>query len=152
MCGSKPRSAPPPSHAVRLVTAAEIIDLRHRVLRAGLPRSMAIFPGDEDAAAIHLAAFDGIHLIGCATLHRQENGTYQLRGMAVESDRQRGGVGKLLLAEAERRAVANGARAVWANCRTPAVPFYAKFGWKIVSDEFIIETAGPHFKMVKSLA
>jgi len=137
---------------VREVNVAAIIDLRHRILRAGLPRSTAIFPGDEDAAAIHLAAFDGDQLLGCATLHRRADKTYQLRGMAVDSARQRTGVGQLLLAEAERRAVANAAPSIWANCRTPAVPFYEKNGWKIVSDEFVIETAGPHFKMIKSLS
>lgn len=136
---------------IRQVNVAEIIDLRHRILRAGLPRSTAIFPGDEDAAAIHLAAFDGDQLLGCATLHRSTNGAYQLRGMAVDSARQRTGVGQLLLAEAERRALANGASSIWANCRAPAVPFYEKNGWNIISDEFIIETAGPHFKMTKSL-
>jgi N-acetylglutamate synthase-like GNAT family acetyltransferase len=136
---------------VREVKVAEIINLRHRILRAGLPRSTAVFSGDDDAAAIHLAAFDGDDLIGCVTLHRKEDGSYQLRGMAVDTQRQRGGVGRMLLIESERRAVAGGARTIWANCRTPAVPFYEKFGWKIVSDEFVIETAEPHFKMAKSL-
>jgi GNAT superfamily N-acetyltransferase len=137
---------------VRTVAVEQIIDLRHRLLRQGLPRQSAIFTGDHDAAAIHLAAFDGDALIGCATLHRNRcEGTdaYQLRGMAVESAYQRHGVGRLLIAEAERQAWSVGM--MWANCRTPAVPFYEKCGWKIVSDEFVIETAGPHFRMVKQL-
>jgi N-acetylglutamate synthase-like GNAT family acetyltransferase len=133
------------------VSSARIVDLRHRILRAGLPRSTAAFSGDEDATSIHLAAFDGEELIGCVTLHCKAKGNYQLRGMAVDTDRQRGGVGRMLLAEAERLALANGAAEIWANCRTPAVPFYEKFGWKIVSQEFLIETAGPHFKMAKQL-
>ncbi len=137
---------------IRQVPAAEIIDLRHRILRPGLPRESAIFPGDESPTAIHLAAFDGAVLIGCATLHRHPDNTYQLRGMAVDTTNQRHGIGKLLLAQAERLAVQNAAPKIWANCRTPAVPFYQKQDWQIISEEFTIETAGPHFKMAKPLA
>ena len=55
----------------------------------------------------------------------------------------------MLLAEAERLAITDGIATIWANCRTPAVPFYEKNGWQIISEEFVIETAGPHFKMMK---
>jgi GNAT superfamily N-acetyltransferase len=137
---------------IRAVPAAEIIDLRHQVLRQGLPRNTAIFPGDEEPGAIHLAAFSGDTLIGCATLHRNSfdhQAAYQLRGMAVAPSHQRHGIGALLLAEAERRVISQGVNTLRANCRTPAVPFYRKHGWQIISAEFIIETAGPHFKMMK---
>jgi len=40
---------------------------------------------------------------------------------------------------------------LWANVRKPAVEFYRKHGWIIVSDEFEIPTAGPHFKMLRQL-
>jgi GNAT superfamily N-acetyltransferase len=136
---------------VRIVAVDQIIDLRHRILRDGLPRSAASFSGDDAADAIHLAAFDGDSLVGCATIHRKPPREYQLRGMAVEASLQRHGVGSALLVEAERLAARNGAETIWANCRTPAVPFYLKHGWEVVSDDFIIETAGPHRKMRKSL-
>jgi len=136
---------------VRLVPVTRIIDLRHRILRAGLPRSTANFPGDDDPGAIHLAAFDDEQIIGCATLHRKTASEYQLRGMAVEKAHQSRGVGAILLAEAEKIAAENRAETIWANCRTPAVPFYKKHGWQTISDEFVVETAGPHFKMSKSL-
>jgi GNAT superfamily N-acetyltransferase len=140
------------SITIRAVPSAQIIDLRHQVLRQGLPRASAIFPGDDAPGAIHLAAFSGEKIIGCVTLHRNSfdhQAAFQLRGMAVEPSYQRHGIGALLLAEAERRALADGVTAIWANCRTPAVPFYKKNGWQIISAEFIIETAGPHFKMMK---
>jgi hypothetical protein len=31
------------------------------------------------------------------------------------------------------------------------VPFYQRHGWAVASDEFIVETAGPHFKMTLKL-
>ena len=36
-----------PAFEVRLITAEETLPLRHPILRAGLPRETAIFPGDE---------------------------------------------------------------------------------------------------------
>ena len=83
-------------------------------------------------------------------MHHKPDGTYQLRGMAVDSTRQRGGIGAMLLAEIERLLAARGAKSIWANCRTPAVPFHGKFGWKTISEQFVIETAGPHYRMRKT--
>ena len=40
---------------------------------------------------------------------------------------------------------------MWCNARVPAIAFYQKHGWQVVSDEFPIEHAGPHVKMTKSL-
>ena len=72
---------------VRPTTLDEILGLRHRVLRAGLPRETSLFGGDEAPTTRHLAAMDRDGLVvGCATLHLNElNGetAWQLRGMAV---------------------------------------------------------------------
>jgi len=139
---------------IRRVPVSKIVDLRHRVLRAGLARTTAQFSGDDAAGSIHLAAVIDKQIIGCATLHPSEyEGTpaYQLRGMAVALGHQRRGVGQMLLAESEQIAGELGRRFLWANCRTPAVPFYRKHGWKEVSEEFEITSAGPHFRMVKGI-
>ena len=143
-----------PAIEIRSVPLEQIIDLRHRILRAGLPRLAAYFTGDDQPGVIHLAALLADQTIGCATLHPsvyEGQAAFQLRGMAVEPSHQRHGIGRLLLVEAERLAAESRIGILWANCRTPAVPFYEKLGWKIVSDEFVIETAGPHFKMIKPM-
>jgi GNAT superfamily N-acetyltransferase len=151
---------------IRRVPVEGIIDLRHVILRAGLPREAAIFPGDEVATSRHYAAVTGgdggERVVGCATLHlnQYENEpAWQLRGMAVEPGFQSKGVGRALVrivvAEAisESPAGKNGGpvRLLWCNARTPAVPFYRKLGWAVVSDEFYIPTVGPHFRMMKRL-
>ena len=76
------------SVAVRIGPAklADIIDLRHVVLREGLPRDAAIFEGDEAATSHHFAAFADGKCVGCATFHLNEwegKPAYQLRGMAT---------------------------------------------------------------------
>jgi GNAT superfamily N-acetyltransferase len=136
------------------VPVEEIVDLRHAVLRAGLARETAYFPGDRDLGTVHLAAKHGQTVVACATvLVNQWEGrrACQLRGMAVDPAFQRRGVGGRLLAEIERVAVQNGVGLIWANARAPAADFYRKHGWETVSEQFEIPTAGPHFKMVRKL-
>lgn len=137
-------------------SAGEVIDLRHAVLRAGLPRETAIFPGDEEATALHFVARQSAngHVVGCVTLHLNDwkgEPAYQLRGMAVDPQFQRRGVGRLLLhaVDAATRAPGSPTALLWCNARTPAIPFYAGHGWQAVSDVFDIPSAGPHVKMIK---
>lgn len=141
---------------IRRVPAPAIIDLRHRVLRQGLPIESAHFEGDDDSDTVHLAAFnsDG-KIVGCATvlLRPWENQrACQLRGMAVDFNAQRSGIGKQILAAACETAKEKGATLLWANCRQVAVDFYQKTGWQLASEEFEIPTAGPHFKMIRRLS
>jgi GNAT superfamily N-acetyltransferase len=140
---------------IERVAVEEIISLRHALLRAGLPRESAKFSGDGDPEAVHLAAKDGAKVVGCATVLVNEwdgERAYQLRGMAVDPVYQRRGVGMKLLVEVDRIAAEKGVGILWANVRKLAVEFYKKCGWLIVSEEFEVPTAGPHFKMARRLA
>jgi GNAT superfamily N-acetyltransferase len=139
---------------IRRAGADEMIDLRHRVLRAGLARETAVFPGDDDADARHFAAERAGRVIGCVTLMLNEwtgEPAWQLRGMAVEPKLQRSGLGARLLAAAEEsvRDQASPTRLMWCNARTPAMKFYGKHGWQVMSEAFDIPFAGPHVKMIK---
>lgn len=146
-----------PQHIVlRRAALDEILALRHAILRAGLPIETAHFAGDDAPTTLHLGAFHEARNVGCATLHRSqwENGpAWQLRGMATAPDLQRHGIGSALLRFAESAALADSPaiRTFWCNARTSAVPFYRRHGWQVVSDEFVIATAGPHFRMLKRL-
>jgi GNAT superfamily N-acetyltransferase len=133
-----------------------VIDLRHVILRAGLPRETAIFAGDDAPGTVHVVAVEDDAVVGCATMLRntwQGEPACQVRGMAVSPGLQRRGVGGLMLAELQRFAAEHpdGVRLMWCNARSPAVGFYERQGWTVASDEFVIETAGPHFKMTRRL-
>jgi len=136
----------------RRATVGEILDLRLRVLRAGLPAETAHFDGDEDPSTCHFAAFaDGVCIACVSFMLNQWEGrpAWQLRGMAVDPGCQRRGVGRSLLEHSLRQiARVSDVRLMWCNARVPAVGFYQKHGWSAVSDEFDIPTAGPHRKMV----
>lgn len=132
-----------------------ILDLRHAILRAGLPRETAVFPGDEAATSVHVAAVRGGEVVGCATFHLnqwQGEPAYQLRGMATAASTRRQGLGRKMLTFAEAELLSRGVtRQLWCNARTPAVPFYEAMGWTVESEVFEIPTAGPHVRMAKRL-
>jgi GNAT superfamily N-acetyltransferase len=137
----------------------EIVDLRHAVLRQGLPREEAIFAGDDAPTSRHAGGFcDGV-AVGCATFHGsrwEEEPAWQLRGMATLPEFRGKGIGRALLeqmeAEFDGTGQAGAGTLLWCNARVPAVGFYQTMGWRVVSGQFEIPTAGPHVKMIKRLA
>ncbi|MBI1375154.1 MAG: GNAT family N-acetyltransferase [Phycisphaera sp.] len=170
-----------PRHAeMRVTDIAGIIALRHAILRAPLPRDTAHFDGDDAPTTRHIGVFlldadtdniDNIDNIdnandadpapgdnvGCATFmlnNWRDAPAWQLRGMATRADLRGCGVGSAMLhfARAVLTDVAPHVTQLWCNARVPAAPFYEKLGWTIASDEFVIPTAGPHFRMTAVLA
>jgi GNAT superfamily N-acetyltransferase len=144
------------SLAIRRAAAAELVDLRHIVLRQGLPREEAMFAGDELPTSRHYGAFQGDRCVACATLHLNEwqgAPAWQLRGMATDPSVRGKGIGRALLAFMDRDLLADDApvRQLWCNARTPAAGFYQALGWTICSDVFDIPTAGPHYRMARRL-
>ena len=144
----------------RPVSLEEVVDLRHAVLRQGLPRSEAIFPGDDAPTSLHYGVFHGNgQILCCATLHASQwesEPAWQLRGMATAPEARRQGLGRRLLARMEQDLRSAAARTgspllLWCNARVPAVQFYQGLRWRVVSDQFDIPTAGPHVRMVKRL-
>ena len=142
----------PPEITCRRATVAEIMPLRHRILRAGLPFETARFEGDQEATTRHYVALAGDDPVVCLSLMISEwdgRPAWQLRGMATDAGVQGRGLGRRLLktAVAEARSDAPD-RIFWCNARTSAVGFYERLGWKVMSEPFDVLTAGPHVKMV----
>jgi GNAT superfamily N-acetyltransferase len=147
---------------VRPAQLAEIIALRHRELRPGFPRADAVFEGDDEPATRHFGAFLAAtgENVACASFMARPFALrghpldgrpgYQLRGMATRSDLVGQGIGRALLAYAERALDERSGRLLlWCNARSGAAAFYAKVGWSIVSPEFDIPTVGPHYTMLR---
>lgn len=147
-----------PPVVVRSGSADEILDLRYRVLRTGLPRDAASFDSDGDPRTRHFVAVaNSDTIVGCATIMPSTwNGqpAWRLRGMAVDERWRSRGVGGALLRAIDASIASDmplPAPQLWCNARTPAVEFYKRNGWVVASDEFDIETAGPHFMMTRTL-
>ena len=146
------------SCSIRLISAEETIAIRLPILRAGMPRDAAVFPGDDDPATRHFGAFWNNALAGVATLLRaplperpETADAWQLRGMATLPEVRGLGCGAALLRACIDHARAEGGGLLWCNARSPAVPFYRRHGMETVGEEFEIPTAGPHFRMFMEL-
>jgi GNAT superfamily N-acetyltransferase len=141
--------------SITVVPVDSIVDLRWRVLRAGLARETALFDGDREAETRHFAASADGAMIGCCTILQrpwQDQPAWQLRGMAIEPAWQGRGVGQKLLAEVDRYVLAHPhSLHLWCNARVPAKGFYERLGWKVESEVFEVPTAGPHVKMSRRL-
>lgn len=125
-----------------------LYDLRWRVLREplGLAQGTERIAADFDADTVHIGAFDAdSRLVGCATLIPAGNGL-QLRAMAVDPARQRGGVGVAVLGAAAGIARDAG-QSLWCEARAHAVGFYERNGWAVESEQFDVPTIGPHYRM-----
>jgi len=144
---------------VRRAALAEVIALRHAVLRTGMPPEAACFDGDDEPATLHVGAFlpDGT-VVGCASAMRRPfedaaglpavAGARQLRGMATRPDLAGRGIGLRVLRAIEADCAPE---LLWCNARVPAVAFYQRGGWAVVSDVFEVPTAGPHRRMVRDV-
>lgn len=139
--------------AVRQISAAETIPLRHAVLRPGRPVETASFHGDDLPSTIHFGVFRNGELLCIASLFEatlpEEPGlaAIQLRGMATAAEAQRTGLGRALVLACAEFARHKRAQVLWCNARMYASGFYSKLGFNIVGNEFDIPDVGPHFRM-----
>lgn len=140
---------------VRRTAVTDIIPLRHKVLRPGLPIEKASFEGDNEPETWHMALFAEDSewcprgkVLCCASFVRteyQQVPAFQLRGMATDGGYKSFGFGRELLTVAEQEIMdATGVSTFWCNARVESIGFYEKLNWMIKSDVFDIPTVGPH--------
>ncbi len=144
---------------IKQVPVETIINLRHEILRPGLPIETARFDGDNDAGTHHFACFhvDDSHgeplcCVSYMLRNLNETPSWQLRGMATQEQFKGKGIGKTLVTYAETElSVKSDIKNFWCNARAESTGFYKKAGWTIHSSEFDIPGVGPHYVMVKVL-
>jgi len=138
---------------VKIVTDDSQVEAIHRlrfeILRKpyGLSLENAMFPEDHLASTVHIIAVNSQGLVGCATLLVPETeSTIQLRGMAVASNVQGTGVGRLIVLESHVYA-RQIQKSLWCKARQSAIGFYQRQGWVTTGLPFEIPVFGPHIKM-----
>jgi predicted GNAT family N-acyltransferase len=147
------------STAVRVdeVPAEVTYDLRRAVLR---PNGGEItWAGDEDPDTFHLAARDGDGaVIGVVRFSPAPcpygsgaAAPWQLRGMATDPVVRGSGAGRALVIDGLARVAARGGDLVWCDARVPAVGFYERMGFTVVSEVFDKPGIGPHVGMVREV-
>lgn len=133
---------------VEQAAPADVIPLRHRVLRPGRPEADAHWQGDREPATRHWVARWGGEVVGVVTvLQRTPPGDdapgWQLRGMAVAPEVRGRGIGSSMLETVH----ADVGEPMWCNARTGARGFYDKHGWQAVGEVFDKPGVGPHVQM-----
>lgn len=151
--------APP----VQPISAADCLDLRHRVLRPNQPLEACAYPLDEAPGTLHLGYRDDSGgIIGIASVFHEAppdtsgKNAWRIRGMAVDPERQGHGIGAALLKGLIDYATARQdpdkpAGLLWCNGRTSVEPFYLAQGFNRVGDVFDLPPIGPHVVLERSL-
>lgn len=142
-------------HPVYIITIAhplyaQVIDLRHRVLRE--PLGLDIRNDDLEAEAEQLIFIyeEQGKVLGCVLLQHYDADTFKLRQMAVDTGIQGKGIGAELINAVDVYAVQAGKHKMLLHAREVAVPFYEKLGYEVTGPEFT-EVGIPHRKMEKLL-
>ena len=92
----------------------------------------------NDDASWHFIAMNESELIGCVLLVPSDTNKTkgQLIQMAVETNWQGKGIGKLLVQSLIKFAQSNGLKEIEIHSRSEVTSFYEQFGFKVYGDEF----------------
>ncbi|MDR0325920.1 MAG: GNAT family N-acetyltransferase [Oscillospiraceae bacterium] len=143
--------------AVKEIPPELTYDIRHIVLRQGLPRESCYWDTDKLPGVFHLGGWVESRQTGVATFQPEpypeepDTPAYRLRGMAVLPEARGRGVGTLMLLAGTDRVKQMGIGLLWCDARIGAVDFYLRHGWERHGELFEIPTAGPHYRMIRAM-
>lgn len=126
-------------------------DLRYRILRQPLNQPLGSERNDGDATGIHFALYDDDHLKAIARLDETNEKTAQVRFVAVETNAQSKGYGKLIMEATEQHAKHDGKAKMILHARDYAVDFYLKLNYSLINPSYKLFDVLQHFFMEKSL-
>jgi GNAT superfamily N-acetyltransferase len=130
------------------VPAEATHDLRWRILRGSRPGAAVVFPEDGRPGAFHLAVCHDDTILAVAsfsaeaTPYRPDRSAVRLRGMAVDWPFQQHGLGRLLVTSVIDRLRADGVAVLWCNARDSAGGFYARLGFEVMGEGFVLPESG----------
>lgn len=163
-------------------SAEETVALRRAVLRPHFTLEQMVVAGDENPDTAYLAvrapAGDGA-ILGCLRLQPMPcpwaqafdeaaspnpgrercgirparcNSNWQLRAMATDPSARGTGLGRRLVEAAVTYVAERGGDLIWCNARNSAEGFYARLGFRTVTDRFALpDVAEDHVGMVLGL-
>jgi GNAT superfamily N-acetyltransferase len=140
---------------VEEVPAGATHELRWRILRNRRPGASVVFPEDTRPGAFHLAvrvpdAGEGGSgpIVAVAsfspegTPYRPGQRAVHLRGMAVDDPFRHHGLGRLLVTTVVGRLRDEGVTVLWCNARDSAAGFYARLGFEVAGEGFVLPESG----------
>ncbi len=127
-------------------------DLRWRILRKPWNQPKGSEKDNKEEKAIHVMVCEKDRIpVGVGRAHFNSAEEAQVRFMAVEKNMQGKGIGAALLKELEKKSKEKGAKYIILNARDSAIPFYEKYGYKVVKQSHTLFNSVVHFEMKKEL-
>lgn len=118
---------------IRVLTAEDVLPVRHHVLWPSKPATFCRVEGDEIAA--HFGVFHHNKLVSVASVYQDERGA-RLRKFATLPECQGLGFGSELILHIIKQLVHNKVEHFWCDARESAVGFYQRLGMEKQGDEF----------------
>ena len=126
--------------------------LRYHVLREPWNQPHGSEVLQDEATAIHVMAIDEDgKALGVARMHECAHLQGQVRCVAVATDQQGKGIGKLIMSYLEKVATENGWQEMVLEARENAVPFYKSLGYHIEQESYLLFGEIQHYRMKKAL-
>ena len=126
--------------------------LRYSVLREPWNQPHGSEVLQDEATAIHVMAVNKDEkVLGVARMHESEARQGQVRCVAVATDQQGKGVGKLIMSYLEMVATEKAWREMVLEARENAVPFYESLGYSIIEKSYLLFGEIQHYRMKKAL-
>ena len=124
-------------------------DLRYRVLRKPLDKPRGSEKNEGDSSGEHFALYENQVLKAIARLDTIEPTIGQVRFVAVDSEIQGKGYGKLLMLAVEKKAIINGNKKMILHARDYAVEFYKKLNYNLIGESYKLFDVLQHYLMEK---
>lgn len=129
----------------------DYFDLRYRILRQLLNQPRGSEKNDGDATGIHFALYENGILKAIARLDQSGENVSQVRFVAVETDQQGSGYGRMIMKATEAQAKKDGNVKMILHARDYAVEFYLKLNYELVEPSYKLFDFLQHFLMEKKL-
>ncbi len=126
--------------------------LRDKIMRKPLGLSINNDDLSYEQQAIVLAVFDTETILGTGVLVFEDEATAKVRFLCVDSNLQKGGIGRAILENMEERSLQHGIKKVHLESRVTAKDFYKKLGYHEYGDTYLMKQAPvEHIRMQKIL-
>ncbi len=126
--------------------------LRDRVMRKPLGLSIKNDDLSFEKQATVLAVFDSDTIIGTGVLVYKDETTAKVCFLCVDSSLQKGGVGRAILEDMEKRSLQQGIKKICMESRVSAKDFYKKLGYHEYGEVYLMKEAPvDHIRMEKTL-
>ena len=142
---------------IKIVKSNKLLNLRSKILRNNMNPSKCIFRGDDNKTSFHIGAYiDGILVGGVSIIknkcsYKDFPNCYQLRGLFVDFNHQKKGIGKMIIEKVESLLKNKKVSYLWMNARVKALDFYLKLNYTNSEITYNMNEIGLHYMLYKKL-